>query len=87
LRNTGGLFGYESALSVGFVSENGLFASAGISAGDVLVRESQITLFNELQRSRGKSIELEIADGGAGPPFHQRPRRVTRFGVPLRRSG
>ena len=76
------IFGYDSAVAVSSVIAEGPFARAGIRSGDVLPDESHISLFKKLHRHRGKTVELAIADGGAGPPFHERPRRAVRVLVP-----
>ena len=77
-----GLRGYVSAVAVRSVVDDRPFGRAGIRSGDVLPDESHTSLFKKLHHSRGQVLELAIVDGGAGPPFHQRTRRVTRIIVP-----
>ena len=77
-----GMFGYISAVDVSCVTEDGPFAKAGVRKGDVLPDETHTNLFKKLHRHRGKTVELAIVDGGTGPPFHERPRRIVRILVP-----
>ncbi len=74
--------GHRSAVDVSCVTEDGPFARAGVRPGDVLPDESLTSVFKKLHRHRGKTLELAIVDGGAGPPFHERPRRIIRILVP-----
>lgn len=75
------LRGYISAVEVSTVND-GAFARAGFRAGDVLPDESHTSLFKKLHRHRGRTVELTVVDGGAGPPFHERPKRIIRIDVP-----
>lgn len=77
-----GLRSYISAVAVDSVSEDGRFARAGVRAGDVLPDESHTSLFKKLHRHRGRMVELAVVDGGAGPAFRARPRRVVHLLVP-----
>jgi hypothetical protein len=81
---TSNVFGYISAVAVKSVIAESPFARAGIRSGDVLSDESHISLFKKLHHHRGETVELAIVDGGSGPPFHERPRRVVRVLVPPR---
>jgi hypothetical protein len=76
--------GYISAVSVRTVTDDGVFARAGLRAGDVLPEESITSLFKKLQRHRGRAVELTVVDGGGGPRFHERPKRKIRIDVPPR---
>ena len=76
-----GLLGYISAVEVSTVS-GGAFARAGFRAGDVLPEESHTSLFKKLHRHRGKTVVLTVVDGGAGPPFDERPKRMIQIDVP-----
>ncbi len=74
----------HSALALAAVAPGGVFDRAGFRAGDVLPGVSHTDLFRLLHRSRGRVAELAVVDGGAGPPFGERPPRVIRFEVPRR---
>lgn len=73
----------HSAVAITQVDEDGVFSRAGFRAGDVLPDLSHTALFKLLHRHRGRVAELAVVDGGEGPPFSKRPRRVIRFAVPL----
>lgn len=77
--------GYVSAVAVESVAEGGVFQQAGAREGDILPDESETSLFRTLHRHRGRMAELAVVDGGPGPIFHHRNRRVIRFAVPPRR--
>jgi hypothetical protein len=79
--------GYISAVAIISVADGGVFAQAGFRAGDVLPEKSHTDLFKLLHRHRGRVAELAVVDGGPGPPFRERQRRVIRFAVPLRVEG
>ena len=79
-----GLRGYTSAVSIGRVTEDGVFARAGLNAGDVLPDETHSSLFKKLHRHRGRAAELSVVEGGAGPPSPERPRRLIQINVPRR---
>ncbi len=83
---SGGLTGYVSAVAILDVAEGGAFACAGFRAGDVLPDESHSSLFKTIHHHRGGVAVLAIVDGGPGPPFSDRPRRVLHVSVPPRRS-
>ena len=74
----------HSAVALGSVTEGGVLARAGFRTGDVLPDLSLNDLFKLLHRHRGREVELAVVDGGEGPAFSQRPKRVLRFAVPLR---
>jgi hypothetical protein len=74
----------HSAVAIEEVTEGGTFETAGLRAGDVLPDRSHTDLFKLLHRHRGRVAELAVVDGGEGPPFYMRPRRVVRFAVPPR---
>jgi hypothetical protein len=76
----------QSAVAIVAVADNGVFAQAGFRAGDVLPGISFTELFKLLHRHRGRVTELAVVDGGEGPDFHERPRRVLRFVVPENRQ-
>ena len=73
---------YESTVAIDAVEEGRPFALAGVCSGDVVPDLSHIGLFRLLHRRRGSIAELAVADGGEGPPFHQRPSRVIKINVP-----
>ena len=74
----------NSAVALGSVAEGGVLAQAGFRAGDVVPDLSHSGLFRLLHRHRGREVELAVVDGGEGPAFSQRPKRVLRFAVPGR---
>jgi len=76
----------HAAVAVEEVVEGGVYDRAGIRRGDVLPDASHSDLFQLLHRHRGREVVLSIVDGGAGPPFCQRPRRLHRLLVPSRRT-
>src|SRR5262249_14994481 len=71
-----GARGYISASSIHSIADGGVFARAGFRAGDVLPEVDKTDLCKQLHRYRGRETELAVVDGGPGPPFHWRPRRV-----------
>jgi hypothetical protein len=73
---------YHSAVAIESVANGGVFARAGFRAGDVLPDVSHTDLFKLLHRCRGRAAELTVVDGGDGPPFDKRPRRLVRILVP-----
>jgi hypothetical protein len=77
-----GLAGYTSSLALVSVVDGGIFDRAGFRQGDVLPDESVIGLFRTLHHRRNQVAELAVVDGGPGPPFHERPRRMIRFVLP-----
>ncbi len=77
-----GLAGYTSSLALVSVVDDGIFDRAGFRQGDVLPDESVIGFFRTLHRRCNQVTELAVVDGGPGPPFHGRPRRMIRFVVP-----
>lgn len=81
----GGILGHESAVAIVEVVDGGVFDRAGIRAGDVLPDDSHSSLFRTLHRARGRTAELTVVDGGPGPSFHLRQRRLIRVDVPPRR--
>lgn len=76
--------GYISAVAIDSVADGGVFG-AGFRGGDVLPDVSHTDLFKSLHRRRGRTAELAVVDGGPGPRFHYRARRMIRFTVPPRR--
>ncbi len=76
--------GYVTCVSIHSVEDSGVLARAGFRPGDVLPDESNQSLFERLHRHRGRELELAVVEGGPGPNFRWRPRRVIRFDVPLR---
>lgn len=80
----GNMRGYVSAVAIDTVAEGGVFQQAGFQAGDVLPDVSHSSLFQSLHRHRGRTVELAAVDGGPGPLFQYRTRRVIRFVVPPR---
>lgn len=79
-----GMRGYISAVAIDSVSDGGVFQHAGFRSGDVLPDVSNTSLFKMLHRSRGRIAELAVVDGGPGPIFHYRARRIIQFAVPPR---
>jgi hypothetical protein len=79
-----GARGYVSAVAIDSVNEGGVFQQVGFRDGDVLPDVSHSTLFKLLHRRRGRMAELAVVDGGPGPDFYGRPRKVLRFAVPSR---
>jgi hypothetical protein len=79
-----GLRGYISAVSIVDVAQGGKLAKAGVSVGDVLPDESHTSLFKKFHRHRGREVGLSVVEGGAGPPFSERPRRLIEVIVPPR---
>jgi hypothetical protein len=82
----GGVRGYVAAVAIDSVADGGVFQQAGFRGGDVLPNVSYSYLFKTLHRHRGQTAELAVVDGGPGPSFHYRTRRVIRFTVPPRRG-
>jgi hypothetical protein len=80
----GTIFGYTASVAIVSVVPGGVFERAGFRGGEALPDLSHGGLFWRLQRHRGRVVELSVVDGGHGPPFHERPRRVVRFEVPPR---
>ena len=76
------LRGYVDAVCIMSIDEGGVFERAGFRVGDVLPDVSVIGLYRLLHSRRGQVAELSVVDGGPGPPFLQRPRRVIRVLVP-----
>jgi hypothetical protein len=76
----------HSAVAIQKVVEGGVFARAGFRVGDVLPAMSHTALFKRLHRHRGRVAELTVVDGGEGPPFCERPKRLLKFVVPSRRE-
>ena len=76
--------GYISAVAINSVVGGGVFQRAGFRGGDVLPDVSYTWLFKSLHRHRGRVAELAVVDGGPGPRFHYRSRKVIRFAVPTR---
>ncbi len=76
----------HSAVAIKTIVEDGIFAKAGFVAGDVLPGLSHTDLFKRLHRHRGRVVEFTVVDGGEGPPFYERPKRVLKFAVPVRRN-
>ncbi len=74
--------GYISAVCVDHVVDDGVFAQAGFRSGDVLPDVSLTGFFKRLHHHRGSHVEFAVVDGGDGPPFRLRPRRVMGFAVP-----
>jgi hypothetical protein len=74
--------GLHDAVAITSVSDGGVFATAGFRSGDVLPNVSATGLYKLLHRHRGRMAVLSVVDGGEGPPFDERPRRVFRFNVP-----
>jgi hypothetical protein len=81
-----GRWRHHSAVAIEAVDGGGVFALAGFRKGDVFPELSHTDLFKMLHRHRGRVAELTVVDGGKGPPFCERPRRVIRFTVPPKRS-
>ena len=79
-----GVLGYVSAVAIESVTDGSVFQRAGFRSGDVLPDFSHSSLFKSLHRHRGRTSELAVVDGGPGPVFHYRTRRVIRFAVPPR---
>jgi hypothetical protein len=79
-----GLHGYVSAVAIVSVTEGGVFDRAGFHAGDALPDESHTSFFKKLHRHRNGTLTLAVVDGGAGPAFDERPRRMIQFFVPPR---
>jgi hypothetical protein len=80
----GSIYGYTASVAIESVAPGGVFHRAGFRAGDALPDVSHGGLFKLLHRHRGRVAELSVVDGGPGPPFHERTRRVIRFDVPPR---
>ncbi len=74
--------GYVDAVCILSIEEGGVFEQAGFRVGDVLPDVSVIGLYRLLHSRRGQVAELSVVDGGPGPPFLKRPRRVIRVFVP-----
>jgi hypothetical protein len=79
-----GIRGYISAVAIESVADGGVFQQAGFRGGDVFPDISNTDLFKSLHRHRGRMTELAVVDGGPGPIFHDRERRVIRLAVPPR---
>jgi hypothetical protein len=73
---------YISALAIDSTADGGVFEQAGFRVGDLLPDETEASFIKLLQRHRGRTVELAVVDGGPGPPFRWRPRRVLRVAVP-----
>ncbi len=76
--------GYISAVAIVDLAQGGNLAKAGVSVGDVLPDESHTGLLKKLHRHRGRAVGLSVVEGGAGPPFAERPRRLIEVIVPPR---
>jgi hypothetical protein len=77
---------YISAPAIRSVVYGGVFDRAGIRAGDVLPDLSNTGLFKRLHRHRGRTTELAVVDGGPGPAFSWRPRRLVQVTIPPRKG-
>ncbi len=73
---------WHSALAIRSVTDGGILSQAGFQTDDVVSGWSFTGFFRHLHRNRGRIVELEVIDGGEGPPFQTRPRRTLRFAVP-----
>ena len=74
--------GYIKALRIEEIADDGVFERAGFRVGDVLPDYSEIGLFQLLDRSRGRTIAIKVVNGGLGPPYVKRQRRIIQLTVP-----
>ncbi len=74
--------GRECAMAFSWVAKDGGFVRVGFREGDVLPELRPNEFFRNLHRHRGQMATLEVADGGDGPSFRERPRRTVQFAVP-----
>ncbi len=68
------------------LTEGGIFSQAGFRVGQVLPGFGLTEFYKLLHRGRGKQVQIEVAEGGEGPPFVDRPRQAIRFLVPSKRA-
>ncbi|MEO2034561.1 MAG: hypothetical protein ABGZ35_20995 [Planctomycetaceae bacterium] len=71
----------HSAVAIKTVAEEGVFANAGFAAGDIFPELSHTALFKRLHRHRGSVVELTVVNGGQGPPFANRSKRLFKVAV------
>ncbi|MBI3863249.1 MAG: hypothetical protein HY290_15265 [Planctomycetia bacterium] len=76
----------ESSLAITSIVDGGVFQSVGFRVNDVVPDFSFTEFFRHLHIHRGQNIELDVVDGGEGPPFESRPRRTIAFSVPAYRE-